>query len=358
MSDANDLAAHSPVHGAPVLTAAVVDTYNAELRDGDGFIGDRASRRVFDEILDQWRERLQTVTGVDPFNGTPGRRLRKSQLAEVLARGKQDAAGAVLGAIEDFAQELSAVIQRFLHLQDWRGTERIVVGGGFRSSRIGELAIARAASLLAANDHSVELRPIHHHPDEAGLLGGAQLAPPWIFAGHDAILAIDIGGTNFRIGTVCPRARRGGRMLRPVLWRSELWRHADDKPTRDDAIARLGDMLRQQAQRAERHGLHLAPFVGIGCPGLICSDGRIERGGQNLPGNWEEDGFNLAQRVRAELPTVGGHETMVIMHNDAVVQGLSEAPFMRDVERWGVLTIGTGLGNARFTNRDGNRSAS
>ena len=42
---------------------------------------------------------------------------------------------------------------------------------------------------------------------------------------------------------------------------------------------------------------------------------------------------------------------MVVMHNDAVVQGLSEAPFMQDVTRWGVLTIGTGLGNARFTNR-------
>jgi hypothetical protein len=31
---------------------------------------------------------------------------------------------------------------------------------------------------------------------------------------------------------------------------------------------------------------------------------------------------------------------------------LSEAPHMQDIERWGVLTIGTGLGNARFTNRD------
>jgi hypothetical protein len=41
------------------------------------------------------------------------------------------------------------------------------------------------------------------------------------------------------------------------------------------------------------------------------------------------------------------------MHNDAVVQGLSEAPFMHDVKHWGVLTIGTGLGNARFTNRKG-----
>ena len=39
------------------------------------------------------------------------------------------------------------------------------------------------------------------------------------------------------------------------------------------------------------------------------------------------------------------------MHNDAVVQGLSEVPFMQDVDHWGVLTIGTGLGNARFTSR-------
>ena len=41
----------------------------------------------------------------------------------------------------------------------------------------------------------------------------------------------------------------------------------------------------------------------------------------------------------------------MVMHNDAVVQGFSEVPYMKDVDRWGVLTIGTGLGNARFTNR-------
>ena len=48
---------------------------------------------------------------------------------------------------------------------------------------------------------------------------------------------------------------------------------------------------------------------------------------------------------------VGGFLINLVMHNDAVVQGLSEVPFMREVKRWGVLTIGTGLGNARFTNR-------
>jgi hypothetical protein len=48
---------------------------------------------------------------------------------------------------------------------------------------------------------------------------------------------------------------------------------------------------------------------------------------------------------------IGEHDTAILMHNDGVVQGLAEVPFMQDVERWGVLTIGTGLGNARFTNR-------
>ena len=41
-----------------------------------------------------------------------------------------------------------------------------------------------------------------------------------------------------------------------------------------------------------------------------------------------------------------------LMHNDAVVQGLSEVPFLKDVKRWGVMTIGTGLGNASFSNRE------
>jgi hypothetical protein len=55
--------------------------------------------------------------------------------------------------------------------------------------------------------------------------------------------------------------------------------------------------------------------------------------------------------VREAIPKIGDHETVVVMHNDAVVQGLSEVPSMREFKHWGVLTIGTGLGNARFTNR-------
>ena len=58
------------------------------------------------------------------------------------------------------------------------------------------------------------------------------------------------------------------------------------------------------------------------------------------------------------MPDIDGHETMVVMHNDAVVQGLSELPNVKDRRHWGVLTIGTGLGNARFTNRSGEREPS
>jgi len=130
-----------------------------------------------------------------------------------------------------------------------------------------------------------------------------------------------------------------------------LWRHRDDKPSRDEAVDRIVAMLAGLIKRATKDELRLAPFIAIGCPGLISSDGSIERGGQNLPGNWEHENFNLPDRLRTAIPRIGDHETYVVMHNDAVLQGLSQAPFMRDVEHWGVMTIGTGLGNARFTNR-------
>jgi hypothetical protein len=84
---------------------------------------------------------------------------------------------------------------------------------------------------------------------------------------------------------------------------------------------------------------------------VINEDGSIAKGAQNLPGNWESSKFNLPASLVEAIPGIGGHDTAVLMHNDGVAQGLSEVPFMRDVAHWGVLTIGTGLGNARFSNR-------
>lgn len=258
----------------------------------------------------------------------------------------------MLGAIEDYAQQFAHVIRRFLEMEEWRDTRRIVVGGGLRDSRAGELAIGRTAVLLKHSGHAVELRPIRHHPDEAGLIGCVHLAPRWMFAGHGSILAVDIGGSNIRVGIVALNGAKAPDLSRAAVRVSKLWRHADDEPDREAAVGRLVKMLKAMAKRADRDGLQLAPFIGIGCPGVIREDGSIERGAQNLPGDWEHRDFNLPQLLREAIPVINGHEVCVLMHNDAVVQGLSQAPWMRDVPRWGVLTVGTGLGNARFTNRD------
>src|SRR5271167_1648690 len=132
---------------------------------------------------------------------------------------------------------------------------------------------------------------------------------------------------------------------------SELWRHADDEPTREGTVKRPVKMQKGLIAVADEEGLKLAPFIGIACPGVINEDCSIEKGAQNLPGNWESSKFNLPASLVEAIPAIGDHDTAVVMHNDGVVQGLSEVPFMQDVQRWGVLTIGTGLGNARFSNR-------
>jgi predicted NBD/HSP70 family sugar kinase len=288
---------------------------------------------------------------------TPTDDISKKQLDKLLTEGDAEAAGLVHAAIEEFAQEFATVIRRFLRLKEWKNTERIVVGGGLRQSRIGELAIGRTAVLLKANSHAIELRPIRHPSDHAGLIGSVHLVPSWMLAGHDSILAVDIGGSNIRAGIVELRLKKKPDLSEAEVGHFELWRHAEDSPRREDAVERLVDMLNGLIKRATKDELTLAPFIGMGCPGVIRADGAIERGGQNLPGNWEAKNFNLPQRVRAAIPKIGDHETVVLMHNDAVVQGLSELPFMQDVEHWGVMTIGTGLGNARFTNRSSEKSA-
>jgi hypothetical protein len=80
--------------------------------------------------------------------------------------------------------------------------------------------------------------------------------------------------------------------------------------------------------------------------------GRRNRSRRAEPaGQWEFSKFHLPAAIHELLPRIGEDDTAIVMHNDAVVQGLSTAPFMRDIERWGVLTIGTGLGNASITNR-------
>lgn len=337
-------------NGAAKLPSVEVTSYNLEARDEEGFVGDRARRAAIFEHLEDLRAALRE-NGDDPIEGR-SEDLKKKDLDALLAEGDPQEAALVYSAVERYADSLASVVRRFCRFRSWSEVERIVVGGGFRQSRVGELAIARAGIILRTDGQTIDLVPIRHHPDEAGLIGNAHIAPKWMFEAFDSLVAVDIGGSNIRTGIVELRQDKASDLSKARVYEFELWRHADETTDRDRAVERMADMILNQVKAADRAGLKVAPFIGIGCPGLIQPDGSIDRGAQNLPGNWESSRFNLIESLRQAVPTIGKHETMVTMHNDAVIQGLSELPFMQDVRHWGVLTIGTGLGNASYENRD------
>src|SRR4030095_17206079 len=100
-------------HGAETRSHVTVDAYNAELRAPEGCVGDRASKRAFQAILDDWRERVRKM-GEDPLGEQPSEEISKKQLDKTLLEGDTEAAGMIHSAIEEFAQEFAAVIRRFL----------------------------------------------------------------------------------------------------------------------------------------------------------------------------------------------------------------------------------------------------
>jgi predicted NBD/HSP70 family sugar kinase len=338
-------------HGAEALPGVILKSYNLQLQDEEGFVGDRASGKAFRAMLGELRAQMSEIAD-DPLGKKATKDFKKKELDKILADGDVVAAGVVQGAVEEFAKQLAGVVRRYLRLKAWRDTERIVVGGGVRQSRVGELIIGRAAVILKTEHIDVDLRPIKGHPDEAGLLGCAHLAPSWLYKGFGGIIAVDIGGSNIRCGIVKLNAKRAPDLSRATITHFDLWSHAEEKPNREEAIDRLIDMLESVIAKAKKARIKLAPLIAIGCPGQIEADGSISAGAQNLPGNWESGRFNLPALIRERIPAIAKHETAIIMHNDAVVQGLSQKPFMKDAKHWAVLTIGTGLGNASFENKD------
>ena len=343
-------------HGDMLLASVRIESYSLELRDEDGFVGDQASQTAFRELLERWRKRKRR-NGKDPLGKADSKDISKSELdLAVHGKGPSEATDVIHGAIEEFAVELVYVIRRYLRQGAWRDVERIVIGGGFPGSGVGERAVLQAAAILHNEGSTVELARLCHEVDDGGLIGWVHLAPPKLLAAHDAILAVDIGGTNVRCGIVKPRLGRAADLSHAKVVKRVKWRHVDDKPSRKALVQGIAAHLHELAAYAKRKGIGLAPFVGIACPGLIREDGSISRGAQNLPGDWGSKKFHLPTEIARQLGPIEGHMPDVRLHNDAVVQGLSELPFMQDVKHWGVLTIGTGLGNVSFTNR-GKRKA-
>lgn len=336
------------VHGADELPCVRVESYNLEIRDGKGYIGDRASGRAFRALLDKVQDEAGDMAE-DALGDVRAAELKKKEWDRLLTEGDADQAAIIHSAVEEFSQNLAAVVRRYLDHKSWKKVSRVVVGGGLRRSRVGELAISRTEMILRGDGIEIDLTPLHHHPDAGGMIGCVQLLPRDAFEDYDSFIAVDIGGSNIRSGVVLLNRDRAKDFSAAKVAEWELWRHREDKPKRDEALDHLGGMLRLLVGHAEDRKLKLAPIIGIGCPGRIAEDGGIENGTQNLPGNWEAKGFHLPEAVRERMPYVSGEKTRVILHNDAVVQGLSEVSRMREVKHWGVLTIGTGLGNASFT---------
>jgi hypothetical protein len=339
--------AHASAHGAEHAAGLRVDSYNLALvrADGEGFVGDLASQTAFRELLDDARKHQRT--GKDPFGKTPTFEVGKRQIDMVLVGGDADAAHLVHIAVEAHAQRLVEVTRCFLAQPEWQGVEAIVLGGGFPESHFGALAIRRADRLLRNARLKVRLSIIDQDPDEAALLGWSSLLPAEARP-HAAFLAVDIGGTNLRCGLVEHRLDKAADGHKARVLEHMQWRHADDAPARGEAIARLAGMLNGLNAQARTLGVDLAPFIGIAVPGKIEPDGKISQGAQNLPGDWEMP-FDLPAALAAHLDRIGRRMPQVLLHNDAVVQGLSQRHAMRKHKRWGIFTIGTGLGNASYS---------
>jgi hypothetical protein len=81
-------------HGARRLPGLEVVSYNVELKDEDGYVGDRASKGAFRRFVDEWRKPLRRI-GQDPFGNEQSAKIAKKKLDDLLAKGDAESAGIV-----------------------------------------------------------------------------------------------------------------------------------------------------------------------------------------------------------------------------------------------------------------------
>jgi hypothetical protein len=70
MSDGTITTTGIAAHGASRLPSVDIDSFNLELKDEEGFLGDRASKSAFRDVLEKWRKPLRK-SGDDPFGKVP-----------------------------------------------------------------------------------------------------------------------------------------------------------------------------------------------------------------------------------------------------------------------------------------------
>lgn len=244
----------------------------------------------------------------------------------------------VLRALKKMGEKLGSVIEKLLAWKYWKNTERIFIGGGLAKGEVGDVLLKSARRYISSQ---IDMRKIHHEPEVAGLIGGSYMVPPE--GKREKMISVDLGGAKVRAGIVSSPRKEAKVFTKRV----RNWKNLNlDRGSLANLVASL---ILECLEKCENPG-EISEYICVGCPGMIDDRGNIIEGASNLPGDWTYPEFHLPSVIRSELRETSFDEFKFIMRNDAVVQGLSEIPFTQDVKEWGILTIGTGLGNAKFLN--------
>src|SRR5260370_2425994 len=95
-------------HGATRLPSVIVDSFNIELKDDDGFLGDRASKGAFREILDTLRKPLKK-NGGDPLGRKSADAIGKTAPDEALVGHALHPPALLHGPTQHFPQHLPSL---------------------------------------------------------------------------------------------------------------------------------------------------------------------------------------------------------------------------------------------------------
>ena len=133
------------------------------------------------------------------------------------------------------------------------------------------------------------------------------------------------------------------------------WRHADDKPSREQAISRLAGMIQELVDYAGDKKLKLAPFLGIGLSGsdqLTTAPSPPppppppprSRAARICPAIGRARSSTSRPALRRSCPGSTVTKSSRSFTNDAVVQGLSEVPRMTECSPLGRVDDWNGPG--------------
>ena len=143
---------------------------------------------------------------------------------------------------------------------------------------------------------------------------------------------MDIGGTNIRAGVVRLLLDSANDLSKAKVWKFERWRHGDEKLSRGDAVEALIKMLQRLISRARRTAASSRRSSALAVPA------RSKQADQSKlevqPARKLGASICLMKSAEPFLESATA-TTAIIMHNDAVAQGLSETPFMKDVSDLG-----------------------